>query len=437
MLVCLGRRQINGRRLLTTIGDATLLRRPAEVCIDGVVLQPDHRWNIPNWLHEQALHRRLLHVHDHPLNLLKRRIVQHLHATYRKPASGSPLFTVVENAKRVVTVWENFDSLLTPADHPSRRPSDTYFVNSEHVLRGHTSAHQHELIKQGLDNFVVIGDVFRRDEINRTHYPCFHQMEAVRLFSSDQLFDTPSPKAQWQLFEQGERTAQKQETHSRDCAILLELNLKKTLELLAKQLFGAELEMRWVDAYFPFTHPSFELEVLYNGDWLELLGCGVIEQKLLASAGVMNKAGWAFGLGLERLAMRLYSIPDIRLFWTKESGFLSQFAGRDPNENFSVKALSRHPAAIFDVSFWLPAADQSDMDTANVLDLIRSIGGDIVEQVNCVDNFVHPKTGRRSQCYRINYRSMEKALSKEEVNVLHRRVESALQTELAVTIREN
>merc|ERR1711884_497094 len=96
---------------------------------------------------------------------------------------------------------------------------------------------------------------------------------------------------------------------------------------LAKALFPGEVETRWVECYFPFTHPSWELEVQWRGDWLEVLGCGVMEQELLANAGVVDRVGWAFGLGLERLAMVLYSIPDIRPFWTKDSGFLSQFEG--------------------------------------------------------------------------------------------------------------
>lgn len=75
------------------------------------------------------------------------------------------------------------------------------------------------------------------------------------------------------------------------------------LEGLARHLFGDDIKVRWVDAYFPFTHPSFELEVFYEGDWMEVLGCGVVEQKVLELAGVSAKAGWAFGLGLERLAM--------------------------------------------------------------------------------------------------------------------------------------
>ncbi len=95
--------------------------------------------------------------------------------------------------------------------------------------------------------------------------------------------------------------------------------------------------MRWVDTYFPFTCPSWELEIHFEGEWLEVLGCGVVEQAIVSNAGVENKLGWAFGLGLERLAMVLFGIPDIRLFWSKDKRFLSQFhANVKPGFKFAV-----------------------------------------------------------------------------------------------------
>uniref|UniRef100_A0A914YNI4 Phenylalanyl-tRNA synthetase domain-containing protein n=1 Tax=Panagrolaimus superbus TaxID=310955 RepID=A0A914YNI4_9BILA len=105
------------------------------------------------------------------------------------------------------------------------------------------------------------------------------------------------------MFENGERNETKQAEHSGDTVKVLELTLKSTLEDLCRALFGENAKMRWVDAYFPFTHPSYELEVFYNDKWLEVLGCGIMEQQLLESAGAGDKVGWAFGLGLERLAM--------------------------------------------------------------------------------------------------------------------------------------
>ena len=98
------------------------------------------------------------------------------------------MFTMVDYLSPVVTVEQNFDSLLVPKDHVSRAKNDNYYINSEYLLRAHTSAHQRDLIKTGLDAFLVTGDVYRRDEIDMCHYPVFHQMEGVRLFSQHELF---------------------------------------------------------------------------------------------------------------------------------------------------------------------------------------------------------------------------------------------------------
>jgi phenylalanyl-tRNA synthetase alpha chain len=98
------------------------------------------------------------------------------------------------------------------------------------------------------------------------------------------------------------------------------------LEHLARDVFG-DVEMRWNPDYFPFTDPSFELEIMYNGDWMEVLGSGVVLDGVMQNAGLdpTKEVGWAFGLGLERWAMKLFNISDIRLFWSKDERFISQF----------------------------------------------------------------------------------------------------------------
>merc|ERR1712025_498037 len=133
------------------------------------------------------------------------------------------------------------------------------------MLRAHTSAHQSDLIKMGLDNFLVVGDVYRRDTIDATHYPVFHQMEGVRI---------------WPVSE------------GRDAIE----ELKSTLEGLCNALFPGS-QIRWGVDHFPFTDPSLEVEVFCNDDWLEILGCGKIHPQVLENAGLTNMEGWAFGLG--------------------------------------------------------------------------------------------------------------------------------------------
>ena len=378
---------------------------------------------------------RNLHIQkQHPLCLTKQNIVNYMYAKYSHHRGtshrGLPVFSVHEQISPVVTLEQNFDNLLVPKDHVSRKKSDSYYVDSGHMLRAHTSAHQSDLIKMGLDNFLVVGDVYRRDEIDATHYPVFHQVEGVRLIDQQM-----APGVQ--LFESGDREPGKQGVHTLDAARLVEADLKECLLGLAKHLFGDKIQYRWVDCYFPFTHPSWELEVLHNGDWLEVLGCGVMEQEILYSAGVQDKVGWAFGLGLERLAMVLYGIPDIRLFWSTDTGFLSQFSAASPDTRVLYKAHSKFPQCTNDLSFWLPSKEtEEDLFSPNdFYDLVRDIGGDIVEQVRLVDEFTHPKTGRTSQCYRIVYRHMSKTLTQAEANKTHKSIEEAAVQNLDVTIR--
>ncbi|XP_021914118.1 probable phenylalanine--tRNA ligase, mitochondrial isoform X4 [Zootermopsis nevadensis] len=201
----------------------------------------------------------------------------------------------------------------------------------------------------------------------------------------------------------------------------------------SKILSHLEVKYRWVDAYFPFTHPSWELEVHHQDKWMELLGCGIMEQRILQNAGAQDRIGWALGLGLERLAMCLYDIPDIRLFWSTDSGFLSQFENRDPHDCIKYKPVSIYPQCINDISFWLP--NDGDYTSNDFYDLVREIGGDIVEQISLVDKYFHPKKQHTSHCYRIVYRHMEKTLTQEEVNTIHKQIEKAVALKFNVSIR--
>lgn len=169
---------------------------------------------------------------------------------------------------------------------------------------------------------------------------------------------------------------------------------------------------------------------------MEILGCGVMKNQILNKAGVYNSIGFAFGLGLERLAMILYEIPDIRLFWSQDSGFLNQFNEDEVDKNFKYKAVSQHPQCTNDLSFWLPADLPMEAFSANdFYDLVRDVGGDVVEQVTLNDKFTHPKTGRNSLSFRIIYRHMERTLTKKEVNNVHEKIAQDLVEKYHVTIR--
>jgi phenylalanyl-tRNA synthetase alpha chain len=239
-------------------------------------------------------------------------------------------------------------------------------------------------------------------------------------------------------------------------------HLKRSLELVVAEVFSraraaamlattetmAEpLKVRWTEAYFPFTSPSWELEIFWQGDWLEVLGCGIVKQDLLIKAGVSDQMGWAFGVGLERIAMLLFDIPDIRLFWSKDERFTKQFEGLsdslDRMKRFS--SFSKHPACYKDVAFWLCSSSPFSGNGSllnpqafhenDLMELVRDIGGNLVENVTMVDKFTHPKTSRKSLCYRISYRSLERTLTNEEVNELHDLVRQALVDKLGVELR--
>ncbi|KFD51430.1 hypothetical protein M513_07643, partial [Trichuris suis] len=426
---------IGGRifRHLTTQADA--LTTEQSICINERSYVRDSWTNLPRSIFN-LFGRDLLQASDSPLRLIKLRIVDYFNEHF-KNSSSKPLFPLFDFFDPVVSIRQNFDSLLVPADHVCRLPSDTYYVNKDYVLRTHTSAHQSELIKSGLHSFIVAGDVYRRDEIDRSHYPCFHQMEGVHLFTDFSLFGSDKFRGEGpfpQLFHNGDRCPSRQNSHTPACAEAVERHLKGTLEGLMRHLFADEgLQLRWTSSYFPFTHPSWELEIFHNQNWMEMLGCGIIEQKILENAGAGDRVGWAFGLGLERLAMRLFEIPDIRLFWTKDTGFTSQFKVEDYRTPIVYKAISRYPQCVNDIAFWLP--HEGPFVKNDFYDLVRAVGGDIVEQVNLLDEYVHPKSGRKSNCFRIAYRHMERTLTQNEANKIHKAIEDAARDQFGVVIR--
>jgi phenylalanyl-tRNA synthetase alpha chain len=365
---------------------------------------------------------RKLHLQkDHPLNVVKKRIEDYCQGYAERKYGKLPnnelrRFAIYDSLSPVVDTKSCFDDLLVQADHVSRRPSDTYYINDNLLLRTHTSAHQCQLISSGSHMFLCSGDVFRRDEIDASHYPVFHQMEGVKVFDPTE-------------FPPGDSRTKE----------IIEADLKELLTGLALHLFG-NVEMRWNSDYFPFTNPSFELEVNFNGEWLEVLGCGVIHDKVMENAGKSGMQGWAFGLGLERLAMVLFKIPDIRLFWTSDERFHTQFTGlsESPHKSVSFVSYSKYPSCYKDVSFWLPqnpGEAGSSLHMNDIFEVIRNVAGDLVERVDLFDEFTHKKTGRISHAYRITYRHMDRSLTNSEVDDVQFKLRERLVTSLKVELR--
>ncbi len=442
---------------------------PTTITILGKEYPTDDHTNIPDSiLSRLAPSPTLPYTSNHPLALLRDQI----------EASIGPNYTAIQATSPVVSTELNFDDLGIAADHPGRSPTDTYYVNRDTCLRTHTSAHEVQTFRNKHERWLLTADVYRRDEIDASHYPIFHQVEGAAIFAHEDY--APGGKVEQECIEMERKLAGAnfeiedvvglseaggyQSHHDPREAALAVRHLKATLNGLALDLFGERhaydaaqkgggsepLRVRWIPAFFPFTSPSYEVEVWFRGKWLEILGSGVVQQKTLDKAGVPDRLGWAFGLGLERIAMVLYSIPDIRLFWTKDPRFLGQFASAPTNQVsaaggkatstkaskpklLTFKTYSKYPPCYKDVSFWLP--QERKFHENDLFEIVRDRVGDLVEDVVKIDDFVHPKTKKQSLCYRINYRSMDRSLENEEVNQLHSDVLHRLVDQLAIEIR--
>jgi phenylalanyl-tRNA synthetase alpha chain len=214
-------------------------------------------------------------------------------------------YEVVEGPE-VELDYYNFEALNTPADHPARDLQDTFYVNDKILLRTQTSPVQVRIMEQRKPPLKIIapGRVYRSDAVDATHSPVFHQVEGLTVGRGITMGD-----------------------------------LKGTLVTFAKDMFGQEREFRFRPHFFPFTEPSAELDISciacngkgcrvcsYTG-WLEILGCGMVHPNVLENVGynIDEISGFAFGVGVERIAMLKYGITDMRLFYENDLRFIKQF----------------------------------------------------------------------------------------------------------------
>lgn len=212
---------------------------------------------------------------------------------------------IVYDSPEIETDYYNFQALNVPLDHPARDMQDTFFINDGILLRTQTSAGQVRLMEKNKPPIKMIcpGRVFRNDD-DSTHSPVFHQMEGLVVDKNVTLCD-----------------------------------LKGTLESFAKFIFGDKTTIRFRPSYFPFTEPSVEVDVscfncggkgcrvCKNTGWIEILGAGMVNRKVLAGCGIDpdEYSGFAFGMGLDRIAMIQCAINDIKLLWENDVRFLHQF----------------------------------------------------------------------------------------------------------------
>jgi phenylalanyl-tRNA synthetase alpha chain len=208
---------------------------------------------------------------------------------------------VVADGPEVEDEYHCFDALNTPADHPARDSQDTFYIGgTQTLLRTHTSSVQIRVMKkqQPPVRIIVPGRVYRRDNADATHNPTFHQVEGLYVDRKVTVGD-----------------------------------LKGTVEFVFKELMGSETRIRFRPHYFSYTEPSFEIDFSsaltrkMGKEWLEIAGCGMVHPQVFENVGYDPEewTGWAFGFGIERIAMIRYGINDIRLFYENDLRFLRQF----------------------------------------------------------------------------------------------------------------
>jgi phenylalanyl-tRNA synthetase alpha chain len=212
----------------------------------------------------------------------------------------------VYDGREVETVWHNYDALNQPEAHPSRDPQDTFYLDADTLLRTHTSPSQIRAMmeKEPPIYLVSLGRTYRRDALDATHTPVFHQVEALAVDRGITLAD-----------------------------------LRGTMETFASAVFGGHREVRMRTSYFPFTEPSVEFDVtcfLCDGNgcpvckhsgWIEMGGAGEVDPNVFVNVGYDPEewTGFAFGLGIDRIAFLRHGLPDLRLFWENDIRFLEQF----------------------------------------------------------------------------------------------------------------
>ena len=200
----------------------------------------------------------------------------------------------VEDGPEIEDDVHNFAALNIPANHPARAMQDTFYIANQMLLRTHTSPVQIRVMQQGKPpfRFIAPGRVYRCDDIDATHSPMFHQVEGF-------LVDEQVSFAQ----------------------------LKGLLLDFLRHFFNDEVKIRFRPSYFPFTEPSADVYILGSSGWLEVLGCGMVHPNVLNNVGIDSErySGFAFGMGVERLAMLKYGIDDLRVFFENDLRFLKQF----------------------------------------------------------------------------------------------------------------
>ncbi len=335
---------------------------------------------------------------------------------------GSPLYEIVEKTEKIPAL-KDFDNIIIPEivpadisfdlfnfapDHPARSASDTYYADKKNILRTHDTVMWYyylqlpeikKKIAEGKPLGVICyGKVYRKDEIDRKHMNTFHQFGGLYL--------VPDSVKKMPIDE-----------------------LKKVLGEIVVGLFGKDTKYRFLEDTFPYTDPSLQVEVDVNGEWLEILGGGMPRKSVLKNFGLEGYNGWAFGFGLERLAIIGMELPDIRLLWSTDERVKKQL-----KLGTKFVQVSKYPPITRDISFIV----DSKFAPNDYFDLVRDIVGDLAEEMALIDTYENEKKfgkGMKSYAYRITYRALDRTLTDAEVNALHKKLEEKTKEVFKATIR--
>jgi phenylalanyl-tRNA synthetase alpha chain len=317
----------------------------------------------------------------------------------------------VVSIPKIVTVKEEFDILNSPVDHPTRKETDTFFIDSTNHLRTQMTVmwpfylRDKDVLKKleedGEVKALAPGIVYRKDEIDRKHFPAFHQIDGLLLCKKDKKIITLD-------------------------------DLKEVEVEMTKSIFGEDVEFRFLVDSFPFTDPSVQIEIMYNGDWMEVVGSGLVHVQVLRNLGIDPEIynGWAFGFGIERLAMVKMGISDIRIFWSDDPRITSQF--KDINSKY--KEVSKYPETSRDISFVI----DKNINLNNYYEIVRDFAENLIEEVKIVDEFENEEKfgkDKKSYTFRIVYRSPERTLTNEEVNKIQEEIRLETKKSLNAILR--
>ena len=318
-------------------------------------------------------------------------------------------FDIIKSPE-IVPTSITFDLYNFAPNHPARSHSDTYFIDDTNILRPHTTVMWYyylsqpevkEKIARGeAVGFFSFGKVYRKDEIDRNHMNVFHQMDGGFLI----------PKSK---------------------KIIGIEDLQNVLADIAKAVFGPDIKYRFNKDTFPYTDPSLEMEVEIAGRWIEVLGCGIMTDTIIKNLGLDPNewSNWAFGFGLERLAIISMDLPDIRLLWSKDERVINQL--KLGNKFIEV---SKYPPIVRDISFIVP----NTFVPNDYFDLVRENAPDLVEEVKLMDKYENAEkfgVEKISYAFRITYRSLDKTLVSSEIDELHKKIEKATEKAFSAQIR--